>query len=126
MRLLIVLATAFCLSFLASCGGELTPDAAADEVAEAVDEFVGVLAKITDKATAEEHDEDLKAVVQKMKDINARTEKLEDQAAFDAKVKETIKEPMAKLMKESTRLGMDTEIMAVIEETMAEMQKVGK
>lgn len=114
-----ILALAFAIVLgLTSCGGE-THEALASESIGLMEDFTGSLAKIDDKASAEKQAGELERLVTKMKDVQARMEKLgapseEKGAELSKKLEEGMGAAMQKMSRELMRIGSNPEIMSVV------------
>lgn len=101
-----------------SCGGE-THEALANESIDLMEDFTDSLAKIDDKASAQKQAGELERLVAKMKDVQARMEKLGDPseeqgAELAQKLEQGMGAAMQKMTKELMRIGSNPEIMSVV------------
>lgn len=104
---------------LAGCGGGNSPEQLAKRQISAMNELNGVLAKITDKASAEKQKGAVEAVVAKMNEVRKDQEALpaDQQKASEAladKLGPEMQAAMSKMMTEMMRISSDTEIQAVL------------
>jgi len=117
-RLLAVLFSLVSLLSLPACGDPTHEDVARDAIS-LMNEFSGVLAKITDKASAQKHVKELEELSTKIKAQRERMEKMpapseKDEEAMAKKLEGDMNAAMQKMMTEATRIAQDPEIMAVV------------
>jgi ketopantoate reductase len=118
-RLLAVLLSLVAALGLTACGGDPTHEDVARDAIGTMNEFAGVLAKCTDKASAEKHKGELEAIATKMKEQKAKMEKMgapskEDEEAMKKKLDADMQAAMQKMMQEAMRISQNQEVMAVV------------
>jgi hypothetical protein len=94
---------------LAGCGGD-SHEALATETVDVMQEFGDTLAKITDRASAEEHKAELEEHVADMNDLKARMDKMGDPspekgAELEKKFEKEMGPAMQKMMSEMMRIA---------------------
>ena len=125
-RLLAVLLSLVAALSLSACGGDPTHEDVARDAIGTMNEFSAVLAKITDKASAEKHVKELEALSAKMKATKAQMEKMgepskEAEEAMKKKYDADMQAAMQKMMQESIRISQNPEIMAVVQPVLEKM-----
>jgi hypothetical protein len=111
---------------LSACGGGDPHEKLMKETAGVMTEFGATLAKVTDKASAQKQVPQLEKLSQKMNDIQTRMEKLGDPseevaASLEKKMETEMSTAMATMMKETTRLSANPEVMAILEPALSKM-----
>ena len=117
-RLLTVLLALVAFSLPACSKKETHEDVARDAIGT-MKEMGDVLAKITDKASAQKHVKELETLSAKVKEQKAKMETMgapskADEEAMQKKLEGEMQAAMQKMMNESMRIAQDPEIMAVV------------
>ena len=117
-RLVTVLLSLVLALNLSACGEPTHEDVARDAI-ETMSDFGDCLAKITDKSSAQKHVKELEALAAEVKAKGEVMEKMpapseEDEKAMQKKLESEMEAAMQKMVRESTRIAQDPEIMAVI------------
>ncbi len=124
IHLVLALAALFCF---VSCGD--THEKAAQDGFVVIKEFTDVLADIQDRESAERNKSKLEDSVEKMRELDARMQKLGE---LDSKRAKTIanldgtKEVMLRFVQQTKVVSRDPEIMAVIQPIVQEMQRLSE
>ena len=124
IHFVLALAALFCV---VSCGDTL--EKAAQDGIVVIEEFTDVLADVQDRESAERNKSKLKESVEKMRELDARMQKL---GKSDPKRAKTIanmdgtKEVKLRFMQQAMRVSRDPDIMAVIQPSIQEMKRLSK
>jgi len=111
---------------LAGCNGGNSPDKLAQRQISAMEEFSGVLAKITDPASAEKQKGAIEDVIEKMNKLRKEmealpAEKQKEGEALAEKLGPEMQAAMSKMMAEMMRIGSNVEIQAVLQPVLAKL-----
>jgi hypothetical protein len=112
---------------LTACGGD-SHEALADESVSLMQDLGNTLAKITDKASAEAHVGELKTIVSKMSEVQARLEAMgepsgEAEAELAEKYESRMGAAMQAMGQQMMRISANPEIMQVVDPV---LQKIGQ
>lgn len=113
---------------VSACGGGDSHEDLAKESISTLMEFGNTLAKVTDKASAEQHVAELDRLGARIKDLQARMRKLGTQLDSEAaeavmNLQPEMEEAMAKVNRELGRIAMNPELKSVIGPVLERMDK---